>query len=143
MGYEGGGGLVVQLHSPSSSTLEEGVCSHRLAPQPFRHGGAPPPVTQRRFARFWGGKSVAPRGIRTPTSQSSSAYLSVCLCLSVYLSVFCLSPYLSDTSAVDYNNRQSTTNTVDCRTALIRWQSSSSFNTVKNSSLQYRFRVIS
>jgi len=33
----------------------------------------PPPVIQRRFARFWEGKSVAPRGIRTPISQSSGA----------------------------------------------------------------------
>jgi len=33
----GGGGLVVQLHLPLSSTLEEGVCSRRLAPQIYRH----------------------------------------------------------------------------------------------------------
>lgn len=34
-----------------------------------------PPVTQRRFARFWGGKSVDPRAIRTPISQSFGAWL--------------------------------------------------------------------
>lgn len=52
------------------------VCAVIALPRSSTATEEPPRYAQRRFARFWGEKSVALRGIRTPISQSSGAWPS-------------------------------------------------------------------
>jgi hypothetical protein len=69
-GILGGGGAGGTAPLTLTSILEEAVC----CPRSFTHTEEPP--LPRGSALVRGGKSVAPRGIRTPISQSSGAWPS-------------------------------------------------------------------